>query len=131
MSEQAAQLERITESLQQQFAGSRVVWWDDPQGEFGEILDSLALRFCVGSLIPALAIKQQVELLNPAGRFLIYEYTIPPEPEQDWLLDIRLYAVPFAADRTSMLLQELGLRQHSLRDHLKARATSRSTELVW
>ncbi|WP_455231066.1 BREX-1 system phosphatase PglZ type A [Geopseudomonas aromaticivorans] len=126
MSEQAAQLERITESLQQQFAGSRVVWWDDPQGEFGEILDSLALegvQVLRRSTTPALAIKQQVELLNPAGRFLIYEDTMPPEPEQDWLLDIRLYAAPFAADRTSMLLQELGLRQHSLRDHLKARAT--------
>ncbi|GAB0075691.1 BREX-1 system phosphatase PglZ type A [Pseudomonas marginalis] len=125
MSELSAQLERIIDSLQQQFSGSRVVWWEDPQGEFSETLDALTLQdvqILRRSVTPALAIKQQVEVLDPAGLFLIYEDSICPEPEQDWLLDIRLYAAPFAADRTSMLLQELGLRQHSLREHLKMRS---------
>ena len=125
MSEQPAQLERIIDGLQQQFAASRVVWWEDPQGEFSETLDALFLQnvqIVRRSLTPSLAIKQQVEVLDPSGRFLIYEDCCRPEPEQDWLLDIRLYAAPFAADRTSMLLQELGLHQHSLREHLKARA---------
>ena len=125
MSELSAQLERIIDSLQQQFSGSRVVWWEDPQGEFSETLEALTLQdvqILRRSATPALAIKQQVEVLDPAGLFLIYEDSICPEPEQDWLLDIRLYAAPFAADRTSMLLQELGLRQHSLREHLKVRS---------
>ncbi len=125
MSELSAQLERIIDSLQQQFSRSRVVWWEDPQGEFSEILDAMPLQgiqILRRSATPALAIKRQVEVLDPAGLFLIYEDRIPPDPEQDWLLDIRLYAAPFAADRTSMLLQELGLRQHSLREHLKVRS---------
>jgi len=124
MSEQSAQIVRIIDGLQQQFAVSRVVWWEDPLGEFSETLEALTLQnvqVLRRSQTPALAIKQQVELLNPSGLFLIYEDSHRPEPEQDWLLDIRLYAAPFAADRTSMLLQELGLRQHSLREHLKLR----------
>ncbi|MEI4521762.1 BREX-1 system phosphatase PglZ type A [Pseudomonas sp. CCNWLW23] len=125
MSELSTQLERIIDSLQQQFSRSRVVWWEDPQGEFSETLEALTLQdvqILRRSATPALAIKQQVEVLDPAGLYLIYEDSICPEPEQDWLLDIRLYAAPFAADRTSMLLQELGLRQQSLREHLKVRS---------
>lgn len=125
MSEQSAQIVRIIDGLQQQFAVSRVVWWEDPLGEFSETLEALTLQnvqVLRRSQTPALAIKQQVELLNPSDLFLIYEDSHRPEPEQDWLLDIRLYAAPFAADRTSMLLQELGLRQHSLREHLKLRS---------
>ena len=125
MSELSAQFSRILDGLHQQFALSRVVWWDDPQGEFSEILDALVLdnvQVLRRSVTPALAIKQKIELLNPAGHFLIYEDSARPEPEQDWLLDIRLYAAPFAADRTSMLLQELGLRKQSLREHLKLRS---------
>jgi uncharacterized protein (TIGR02687 family) len=125
MSEQPAQLERIIEGLQQQFASSRVVWWEDPQGEFSELLDGLSIEGVAilrRSNVAALALKRRVELEQPTVRFLVYEQGLPPEPESDWLLDIRLYAAPFAADRTSMLLQELGLHQHSLREHLKARA---------
>lgn len=125
MSELSAQLERIIDSLQQQFSRSRVVWWEDPQGEFSEILEALPLQdvqILRRSATPALALKRHVEVLDPVGLFLIYEDRIRPDPDQDWLLDIRLYAAPFAADRTSMLLQELGLRQHSLREHLKVRS---------
>lgn len=125
MSELSEQLERIIDSLQKQFSGSRVVWWEDPQGEFSETLEALTLQnvqILRRSATPALAIKRQVEVLDPVGLFLIYEDRIRPDPDQDWLLDIRLYAAPFAADRTSMLLQELGLRQHSLRGHLKVRS---------
>ena len=45
-----------------------------------------------------------------------------PEPDNDWLLDMRLYSASFSADRASMLLAELGLTQQSLRQHLAERA---------
>lgn len=73
------------------------------------------------SALPALALKRQIEVLEPTGRFVIYEDSLAPEPERDWLLDIRLYAAPFAADATSMLVQDLGLRHQHLREHLKGR----------
>lgn len=38
--------------------------------------------------------------------------------EHDWLLDVRHYAYNFRADRASILIDELGLMNHSLRTHL-------------
>jgi uncharacterized protein (TIGR02687 family) len=125
MSEQSAQLQKIGQSLLQLFSVCRVVWWEDAEGEFSELLDSIVLpdvQVLRRSSVPALAIKKTIETDRPDSLFLIYEQASPPAPEDDWLLDIRLYAASFAADRTSMLLQELGLRRQSLRDHLKARS---------
>lgn len=82
MSEQSAQIVRIIDGLQQQFAVSRVVWWEDPLGEFSETLEALTLQnvqVLRRSQTPALAIKQQVELLNPSGLFLVYEDSHRPE----------------------------------------------------
>lgn len=125
MAEQSAALERIASSLRARFDNHRIVWWEDLDREFSELLDMLQLDGVIvlrRSALPALVLKRQIELDAPQQAFLVYEEGQKPEPEQDWLLDIRLYAEPFAADRPSMLLQELGLRQHSLRDHLRERS---------
>lgn len=101
---------------------AKLVWWKIRRGvqrDSGCPVFAERARYGGDLFDSSLAIKQQVEVLDPSGRFLIYEDCCRPEPEQDWLLDIRLYAAPFAADRTSMLLQELGLHQHNLREHLK------------
>lgn len=71
---------------------------------------------------PALSLKKTLELDSADQAFLLYEPRLPPEPEDDWLLDIRFYAKPFSADKTALLMQALGITQHSLREHLKARA---------
>lgn len=106
-------------------AGHAVIWWSDPESEFVELIDGLP--FAQGEVIdlrnhPPLAIKRKVAIEGNGGVFVLYERGPVPEPEDDWLLDIRLYAAPFAADATSMLQQDLGLRSAALRDHLKARA---------
>lgn len=119
-------IERIEQGLSKLLqAGNRVVWWSDPDGEFAEAIAELSLSGAeVLSLVdtPALAVKRQVELESPTSSFVLYEGHAAPAPEQDWLLDIRLYAEPFAADATSMLQQDLGLRNASLRHYLKDRA---------
>ena len=43
------------------------------------------------------------------------------QPEKDWLLDIRLYSYTFHADKASILMNELGLENQSLRPFIKAR----------
>jgi len=106
-------------------AGHRVVWWSDPESEFAESLTALSLANAeLISLADtaALAVKRRVELDDTSCAFVLYEPREAPTPEQDWLLDIRLYAEPFAADATSMLQQDMGLRSASLRPYLKSRA---------
>ena len=105
--------------------GQRIVFWHDPDGEFAEMVPDLGLvDVSVLHLeeTPTLEAKVAIELEQPDTRFLIYENGDQPAPEQDWLLDIRLYADQFAADRSSMILKELGLHQQSLRNHISARS---------
>lgn len=116
---------QIKSNLDRLFAkGVRIVFWRDEDGEFEEMLPTLDLDGVelrnLGET-PALALKTEIELENPKGAFLLYEKGALPEPEKDWLLDLRLYAEPFAADRSTMILRELGLIEQSLRDHIAAR----------
>ena len=119
--------QRIREALCGQFdqQGQRIVFWHDPDQEFDEILGELRLDGV--SLLrldehPALEVKVRLEQEDPSGRYLLYAPFDPPEPDDDWLLDMRLYSTSFRADRASMLLAELGLTQQALRPHLAERA---------
>src|SRR4030042_2766510 len=71
--------------------------------------------------IGALNAKIQIERESPAGRFLLYSPTEEPDYENDWLLDIRLYSRNFRADKASIILDELGLANQHLRQHLAER----------
>lgn len=105
--------------------GQRIVFWHDPDGEFAEMVPDLDLADVSVLLLdetPTLEAKVAIELEQPDTRFLIYETGDQPAPEKDWLLDIRLYADQFAADRSSMILKELGLHQQSLCNHISARS---------
>jgi uncharacterized protein (TIGR02687 family) len=105
--------------------GHRIVFWHDPDGEFVEMVHDLELSdvsvLCLEE-ITTLEAKVAIELEQPETRFLVYETAGRPEPDKDWLLDIRHYAEPFAADRSTMILRELGLQQQSLRNHISARS---------
>lgn len=71
--------------------------------------------------VSLLATKIRLERDEPDNRFLLYAPTEEPDAADDWLLDIRLYSRSFRADRASIILDELGLENHSLRDHLTQR----------
>ena len=73
--------------------------------------------------VSALATKIRLERDEPDSRFLLYAPTEEPDYADDWLLDIRLYSRSFRADRASIILDELGLENHHLRDHLSQRRT--------
>jgi uncharacterized protein (TIGR02687 family) len=117
----------IEQGLQRLFQddGQRLVFWHDPEREFEDSLATLNLETVTLLRLdehPALAVKVRLEQEDPTGRYLLYAPCEPPDPEQDWLLDIRLYSASFRADRASMLLAELGLTQQALRPHLAERA---------
>ncbi|HRQ45775.1 MAG TPA: BREX-1 system phosphatase PglZ type A [Rhodocyclaceae bacterium] len=116
--------QRIIEALEAQFAGQRILFWDDPDGEFSAWVDGLRLaQVNVVRLdrTSALKIKLDIER-DPGSRWLLYSPAAEPEPARDWLLDLRLRGKAFRADSTSMLLEDLGLTSQKLRPHLKARA---------
>jgi len=109
----------------------RIVFWYDANREFEAMLNELELDKVTLLRLdeePALAVKKRLELDDPHGRYLLYAPYDEPDPEQDWLLDMRLYSTTFQADRASMLLQELGLSNLSMREHIAKRALFFSKE---
>ena len=115
---------KIATALSRLFQSHRLVFWHDPAREFIDLVPTLALED-TGVLrldtVGALEIKIRIETDDPTGRYLLYAPFEEPDPEDDWLLDIRLYSGTFRADRAALLLDELGLSNHHLRGHLEQR----------
>ncbi len=114
----------IQENLVRLFQDNRIVFWQDPDAEYLESIDALipeTVRLINLNLEPKLKVKVDIELGDGSEKFLIYEPYHKPEPENDWLLNVRLYAAPFAADHSTQLLQQLGLDSMTLRDHISLR----------
>lgn len=117
---------QITTALKRLYEddGHRIVFWNDPEGEFEEALRRLDLNGVQVLRLderPALEVKLRVEQQDPQGRYLLYAPQEEPEYKDDWLLDIRFYSHSFRADRASILLDELGLANPHLRHHLDRR----------
>ena len=117
---------KITAALGRKFddEDARIVFWNDPDGEFTESLKDITLEgveILKLDEVGALEAKVSIERDDPAGRYLLYSPDEEPDNENDWLLDMRLYSPSFRADRASIILQELGLVHQSLRQHLAKR----------
>lgn len=120
------EIKQVRESLLRVFEEEkkRIVFWYDSEGEFEGILPALGLDgISIVRLdeIGSLALKVRLEIEDPEGRFLVYSPQPEPHLQEDWLLDIRLFSKTFHADRASVLLNELGLKQQSLRPFLTRR----------
>jgi len=119
-------LEQLKNGLEQAFfkEGHRIVFWYDPERSFTDDLSSLGLKdvhvLSMGGE-SALGTKLKLELDDTEGKYLLYFPSAEPEVEDDWLLDIKLYSRCFYADRFSIVFNELGLQQQSLREHLAKR----------
>lgn len=103
---------------------TRIVFWNDPDKEFQNVLPFILLDGVTTLRLDqtaSLETKIRLERDDPTGKYLLYSPTEEPEYESDWLLDIRLYSRSFRADRASILLDELGLKNHHLRQHLADR----------
>ena len=117
---------QITDALGRVFNDEqvRIVFWNDPDGEFIETLPDIALagvEVLKLDEVGALEVKVRIEQDDPTGRYLLYSPAEEPDYEDDWLLDMRLYGRSFRADRASIILQELGLAHQHLRQHLAKR----------
>ena len=123
----AMRTDTIEQSLLSLFsAETPIVFWDDEQGEFSEVLPLLPLEAHGITLIRRdeigdLELKVMLELEKKGHYFLLYAPCAAPQPQDDWLLNIRLYSPIFSADTATILLGELGLESIRLRTHLSLR----------
>jgi len=119
-------LDQLQGGLEQAFfkEGHRIVFWYDPECDFESDLPSIELSDVTVVNMndkSSLGIKLKLELEDAQGKYLLYFPNQEPELEKDWLLDIKLYSRSFYADRFSIIFNDLGLHQQSLREHLAKR----------
>lgn len=119
-------MHQINDALDRIFheEGARIVFWNDPEREFQNVVPFLMLDGVKTIRLDeegTLEIKIRLEREDPTGKYLLYSPAEEPDYESDWLLDIRLYSRSFRADRASILLDQLGLKNHHLRQHLADR----------
>lgn len=119
---------QITETLRRFFEqdNERIIFWYDVEGEFTEQLESLQLnevKLLRLDQVSLLETKILLELKDQQSKYLIYAPFAQPELEKDWLLDVCLYSREFHADSASIVLDDLGLANQSLREHLAKRIT--------
>ena len=103
---------------------ARIVFWYDADKEFYDILPSLELddiKLILMDRTGSLELKIKLEIEDTTGRYLLYSPDPEPNPDDDWLLDIRLYSKTFFADHASIVLNELKLSNQSMRPHLRNR----------
>ncbi len=119
-------LGQLRQGLEQAFykENHRIVFWYDPEQSFVDELPSLCLvdvQILNMANESALGTKLKLELEDRSGKYLLYFPFAEPDVEKDWLLDIKLYSRCFYADRFSIIFNDLGLHQQSLREHLAKR----------
>ncbi len=103
----------------------RIIFWYDGEKEFDETISSIQLdgvRTVRLDEVSSIALKIEIECEDPHQQYLLYSPAHEPAPEDDWLLDTRLYSYTFHADKASVILKELNLDNQSIRPYLKARS---------
>lgn len=107
----------IEKTLQERFAASlqdnykrRIIFWQDPEGEFSTLVDELRLD---GVKILKLtgtnnfAAKMLLSETDTESNYLVYNPISYSDIRDNWLLDIELYSEEFRADLLSIRMQEL------------------------
>ena len=90
----------------------RIVFWQDPEGEFSTLVDALCLD---GVKILKLngrnnfSAKKTLSEDDTDSNYLVYNPISYSDVRDNWLLDIELYSEEFRADLLSIRMQELNM----------------------
>lgn len=123
-------IDKINQDLNRRFAAPlpeyyrrRIIFWHDEDREFedrlGDIqLDNAKLVSLTGSNM--FTVKKLLSHDDMTSDFLVYDSRPNREPEEDWLLDVKLYSEEFRADLISIWMNEMGLPDtQSMRKQIK------------
>lgn len=111
-------IEDIKKELEQRFAEPldefykrRIIFWNDEDGEFLDEVRTLSLSNAKVLVLEEGSLFTSKKLLSSddlTSNYLVYN-SINVDSEHDWFLDIKLYSDEYRADKTSRLMQEMGI----------------------
>ena len=107
----------IEQTLKDRFAAPlvdnykrRIVFWQDPDGEFSDLVDELCLDGVKTLKLTGknnFAAKMLLSEDDTDSNYLVYNPLSYSDVRDNWLLDIELYSEEFRADLLSIRMQEL------------------------
>ena len=113
--------EKVIQDLNQRFAQPlpefykrRIIFWCDEEREFEDKLDEIVLHDAKLIALTGknyFAVKKLLGVEDTTGNYVVYCPLSYEKPEDDWLLDIRLYSEEYRADLISNWMDEMGLPQ--------------------
>lgn len=109
----------IEQTLKERFAAPlvdnykrRIIFWQDPDGEFSDLVDELCLDGVKTLKLTGknnFAAKMFLSETDTDSNYLVYNPISYSDIRDNWLLDIELYSEEFRADLLSIRMQELGM----------------------
>lgn len=109
----------IEETLKQRFAEPlkdnykrHIVFWQDPEGEFSDMVDELCLDGVKTLKLTGknnFAAKLLLSETDTDSNYLVYNPLSYSDVRDNWLLDIELYSEEFRADLLSLRMQDLNM----------------------
>lgn len=109
----------VEQSLKDRFAAPlvdnykrRIIFWQDPDGEFAGLVDELCLNEVKVLKLTGtnnFAAKMLLSETDLDSNYLVYNPISYSDIRDNWLLDIELYSEEFRADLLSIRMQELGM----------------------
>ena len=116
--------EKVIQDLNQRFAQPlpefykrRIIFWCDEEREFEDKLDEIVLRDAKLIALTGtnyFAVKKLLGVEDTTCNYVVYCPLSYEKPEDDWLLDIRLYSEGYRADLISNWMDGMGLPQTAL-----------------
>ncbi len=111
--------EKIIQELNNRFAEPikefyprRIIFWKDEDNEYADKLDDFVLdnaKLVVLGERNQFAVKKLIAHDDPDSNLLIYTNVSYDKPDDDWLLDVKLYSEEYRSDLLSQLIDEMGM----------------------
>ena len=110
-------IETVVRDLNKRFAAPllefykrRIIFWYDEDREFGDRLDEIELADAklvrlTGS--NSFAVKKLLAVDDTSSNFLVYQPFSYEKPDDDWLLNVKLYSESFRSDLLAIWMNEL------------------------
>ena len=112
-------IEKVIQDLNRRFAAPlpeyyhrRIIFWHDEDKEFEDKLDEIQLdnaKLIALNGRNTFMIKKLLSHDDLINNYLVYNPLSFDKPDDDWLIDIKLYSEEFRADLISMWMNEMGL----------------------
>lgn len=123
-------IEKVIQDLNRRFAAPlpeyyhrRIIFWHDEDREFEDKLDEIQLD---NAQLVALTgnntfmVKKLLSYDDLTSNYLVYNPLSFDKPDDDWLIDMKLYSEEFRADLISMWMDEMGVASNfSMRKEVK------------